>query len=566
MRFRYVVLFVMCAVLALGAAASPASVHGQQKKSNDPQNTLTPYQRLEVMRSRLESMRRTLNGAIAGLNAKDKGDKDTSPDDPRTRLRGLEKEVGSLLSEVSDTRGRQERAEKFDNSELDKLEAAVAELSERVDAGMRATAGERRATNTDTAATNDTKKKKGPGFFGRLLGRGDGDKYDELVGTVAPGRDRVLFEEATREARKDRYETARSLFNVIITTYPESAYLPLAKLAIADTFYLEGTTSALVQAAQAYQDWLTFFPTDPLADDVMLKIAEVEMRKMGLPDRDVSPARKAEQRIKVLLQQFPNTALRTEAEIRLREVQENLAMHDFLVGNQYFGRFEQGRASNPKGAQSRYLDIVKKYPNFSYMDEVLYRLGVNYVEEEEPDEAAKYFQNLARNHPNSKYAEKAREQLQAIGSAVPDPDPKKATEPPPIRPSFSEKFFSEILGRAPATIDKRGILISNDDKVRDLIQEAIDNGGTLPHAVPTAPVQRRPPARALAPTQVPPTNTAKPAVANPGGVSIQPTQPGAPVAAPDPTRPATDQPPVNNQTTPPPATPTTTTSEPEKKP
>ena len=100
-----------------------------------------------------------------------------------------------------------------------------------------------------------------------------------------------MFAEAAKQACKSNYEAARILFNVIITTYPDSPYLPHAKLAIADTFYLEGTTGALIQAAAGYQEWLTFFPTDPLADEVMLKVAESEMRKMGLPDRDTTPAR-----------------------------------------------------------------------------------------------------------------------------------------------------------------------------------------------------------------------------------------------------------------------------------
>lgn len=569
MRFRYVVLFVLCAFLlpcAAVAAASPSSV--QQQQGASAQNSLTPLQRLEVMRSRLETMRRTLNTAIAGLNAKDKGGKDASPDDAATRLRGLEKEVNSILSEVTDLRGKQERAEKYDTSSLDKLETSVTDIGERVDAAMQATAGARRAAGSATATSGGSngKKKGGGSIFGRLIGRGGGggdDKYGELTGTVAPGRDRTLFEEATKEARKDHYETARSLYGVIINTYPESPYLPLAKLAIADTFYLEGTTGALVQASQYYQDWLTFFPTDPLADDVMLKLAEVEMRKMGLPDRDVSSARKAEQRLKVLLQQFPNTSLRTEAEIRLREVQENLAMHDFMVGNQYFNRFFRGVANNPKGAQSRYLDVVKKYPNFSYMDEVLFRLGVTYVQEEEPDEAAKYFQRLVREHPNSELADKAREQLEAIGMQVPAPDPERAKLPPPERPGTFEKFKLELLGSPARTIDKNGILISTSDKTRDLIQEAIDNGGQLPHTVPTAPVQRSRPARTLVPATTPAPRPATtpasgtnqtPAANNTGGVSIQPTQPGAPASGDDPTRPATEQTPANKPATPAPST------------
>ena len=91
------------------------------------------------------------------------------------------------------------------------------------------------------------------------------DEYEELIGTVTPGRDRELFIVATREVRKNNYEVGRLLFQTIITTYPDSPYLPMAKLAVADSFFLEGSTSALIQAAAAYQDWLTFFPTHPLA-------------------------------------------------------------------------------------------------------------------------------------------------------------------------------------------------------------------------------------------------------------------------------------------------------------
>ena len=166
-------------------------------------------------------------------------------------------------------------------------------------------------------------------MLGLLPGKNKGDKYTELTGSVAPGRDRTLFLEATKEVRKGNHETGRLLFTTIITTYPDSAYLPMAKLAIADSFYLEGGTSSLIQAGQAYQDWLTYFPTDPLADAAMMKVAETEMRQMGLSDRDITHARKAEQRLKALLQQYPQTKLRPEVEERLREVQDNLADHNF---------------------------------------------------------------------------------------------------------------------------------------------------------------------------------------------------------------------------------------------
>ena len=63
-----------------------------------------------------------------------------------------------------------------------------------------------------------------------------------------PGRDKELYEQASKKAEKGRYDEARLLYNVVITTYADSEYLPLAKLAIADSFYLEGGTSNLEQA------------------------------------------------------------------------------------------------------------------------------------------------------------------------------------------------------------------------------------------------------------------------------------------------------------------------------
>src|SRR5919199_2095775 len=76
MRFRRVVMFALCAGLVLGALpVRPLLVAAQQQ-------SVAPAQRIEVMRSKLETLRRTLGTALAGLNAKDNGGKKPSADDP----------------------------------------------------------------------------------------------------------------------------------------------------------------------------------------------------------------------------------------------------------------------------------------------------------------------------------------------------------------------------------------------------------------------------------------------------------------------------------------------------
>ena len=471
------ILPVMAIVAAIASLNSIA--FAQKDNKSQVQSGATNVQRLDVMRQKLEVLRRSLDNAIAAIPAKDPNDKTKNADDPRERLRGLSKEVGSVLSEVNELHGKEDRADKYDPSKLDGLETSVVDLNNRVDAALQATAGARKAAADQPAqaSTSQSKSESHRRMLGLLPGKKT-DKYAELTGSVAPGRDRTLFLDATREVRKGNHETGRLLFTTIITTYPDSPYLPMAKLAIADSFYLEGGTSSLIQAGQAYQDWLTYFPTDPLADAAMLKVAETEMRQMGLPDRTIEHSRKAEQRLKALLQQYPQTKLRPEVEERLRQVQDNLADHNFTIANFYRDRYN-GKHGGLKGAQDRYKEIVEKYPAYCRMDEVLYNYAWTFTVEEEPDEAAKYYQQLVREYPNSAFVDKAKDQLNIIGAAIPEPDPIKKTLAPCTKPGFMSNMMQQITGSANINTSNDGILITRHGDGTDLIDKAIQNNGQV---------------------------------------------------------------------------------------
>jgi outer membrane protein assembly factor BamD len=512
---RLISLAVFFAIALSMAVVASAQVN----KSQPAQTGLSNLQRLDIMRSKLESLRRSLDNALAAVNAKDAGNGDKNPDDPRLRLRSLEKEVGSVLGEVNDLHAKEERSEKYDTSKLEGLEASVIELNSKVEAGLLATASAR----TAASETSDYRPKPQKGkrrLFGLLPGKSN-DKYAELTGTVAAGRDRVLFIDAAHEVRKGNHETGRLLFTTIITTYPDSPYLPLAKLAIADSFYLEGTTSSLIQAGQAYQDWLTFFPTDALTCEAMLKVAETEMRQMGLSDRDITHARKAEQRLKVMMQQCPQSSLRPDAELRLRETQDSLAMHNLQIARFYLDARYKNHKGGLKGGQDRLKEIAEKYPNFCLMDEVLFRRAMTYQEEEEPDEAAKYYQQLVRDYPNSEYVEKAKDQLNIIGAAIPDPDPIKKNLPVCEKLTFMQNMMQQISGSANVTTSHDGILITKKGEGNDLIDRAIANNGQLPDNG-VQPVIQRAPAR---PQVTQPTPAASPAATRPRATQTPTPQP-----------------------------------------
>jgi len=380
MRFSYSTLFF--GVMLFAAFVSYGWAQNKPAEG-------TAAQRLNVMSQKLSTMRRSLSSSISVLkdDSKDeKADDKTKKDTPLARLQGLEKEVSRLQTDVSGVKGKLDRGERYEASEVDSLEQAVSEIQTRVDTVELETARARAVP--DSPVGKPREKKKGKKFLG-IFGGGGTDEYEELIGSVSPGRDRELFIVATREVRKKNYDVGRLLFQTIITTYPDSPYLPMSKLAVGDSFFLEGSTSSLIQATAAYQDWLTFFPTHPLADRVVLKIAESEMRQIGLPDRDATRAKRAEARLKALLQQYPDSFLKPAAEERLRQVQDNLGLHNLLIANYYYNLSVDQKKGGLKGAQSRYREIIEKYPNFCFQDEALYKLAVTYLIEEETDQAAR---------------------------------------------------------------------------------------------------------------------------------------------------------------------------------
>ena len=74
------------------------------------------------------------------------------------------------------------------------------------------------------------------------------------------------------------------------------------------------------------------------------------------------------------------------------------------------------------------------------MDEALYKLAVTYLIEEETDQAARYFQQIIRDYPNSDYVDESKKQLELIGATIPEPNPERMKVLPPEKKSFFANF------------------------------------------------------------------------------------------------------------------------------
>jgi outer membrane protein assembly factor BamD len=229
--------------------------------------------------------------------------------------------------------------------------------------------------------------------------------------------DRVLFEKAMHDLDKSRFTVARLSLQTLINTYPDSEYLPQAKYAMAESFYREESSASMNQAEAEFKDYITFFPTSPLADDAQLKIALTHVRRMEKPDRDRTQAILAESELKAMIENYPDSPLLDEAKQKLREVQEVLADGVVKIANFYYLK-----RSYP-AAIGRYKEIMTKYPDYSRMPEALYYMGESLQQQENNAEAAVYYARIVTDHPLSGRVDDAKRRLAALNVPIPEANP-----------------------------------------------------------------------------------------------------------------------------------------------
>jgi len=237
------------------------------------------------------------------------------------------------------------------------------------------------------------------------------------MASVTPGAqpDKVLYEKATAEINKGRYDVGRLTLQTLINTYPDSEYLSKAKLAIADSYYKEGGVSGLTQAEAEYKDFITFFPTAPEAPEAEYRAGMAHYRLMAKADRDRQEAKLAEGEFKEFLLKYPDSPLVPRVKRRLREVQEVLAQGDYKIAMSYYIR------NSLPAARSRFQEIVDSYPSFSQSDQALWYLAQSLVRMRKPQEAIPYYDRILTHFPLSPRVPAAKEKLMAMHQPIPKP-------------------------------------------------------------------------------------------------------------------------------------------------
>jgi outer membrane protein assembly factor BamD len=197
-----------------------------------------------------------------------------------------------------------------------------------------------------------------------------------------------------------KYAAARPYFAHAFEVEPNSAAGREALLLEADSLFLQGNSTNLIQAEAKYRDFQNRFPTSAKADYVQYQIAGSLGRRIGRPDRDQSATTKALDAYQDLLRLYPTSPYAEKARTEMASVRDRLAEHELLVGSFYL------KYGLPSAAISRLTSLVDHYPDFGDRDEALYYLAMAYHASKKADDTQATVTKLKQEFPQSRWLAK----------------------------------------------------------------------------------------------------------------------------------------------------------------
>src|SRR6202790_5387878 len=233
-----------------------------------------------------------------------------------------------------------------------------------------------------------------------------GNRRGVPAGTAQP--DKFLFDRGTAELNAKHWVTPREFFKRVTETYTQSPLRPDAKLAIGDTYMGEGTSEALVLGINEFQEFLSFYPTNPRADYSQYKLGMAHFKQMRAPERDQTETRSAIREFENFVSRYPSSSLLPEVKAKLREARDRLSESEFLVGRFYF------RINWYPGAIVRLQAILKQDADFTGRDGVYFYLAESLIKAKREAEALPYFEKLFDEFQRSEYLEDAHKRVAGL--------------------------------------------------------------------------------------------------------------------------------------------------------
>jgi outer membrane protein assembly factor BamD len=205
------------------------------------------------------------------------------------------------------------------------------------------------------------------------------------------------------------YKAAIENYQQVIDKYPFSPYAEDAEMKIGLAYYQQ---KDYAEAIGALDDFERMHPTSKNLELVSYYIGLSYYDQIGREDQDQGKTTAALKRFQELEQRFPEGEFAELAHDKVLVCREMLARNQMIVGSYYYKR------ANFRAAESRFAELLQKYPETPVAPDALFELGVSLEKEGKRYSAAQAFAAVKKHFPDSNYAKRAQAELTKLHQPI----------------------------------------------------------------------------------------------------------------------------------------------------
>ena len=205
------------------------------------------------------------------------------------------------------------------------------------------------------------------------------------------------------------YKAAIENYQQVIDKYPFSPYAEDAEMKIGLAYYQQ---KDYAEAIGALDDFQRTHPTSKNLELVTYYIGLSYYDQIGREDQDQGKTEAALKRFQELEQRFPEGDFAELAHDKVLVCREMLARNQMIVGNYYYKR------ANFRAAESRFAELLQKYPETPVAPDALFELGISLEKEGKRYSAAQAFAAVKKHFPDSGYAKRAQAELAKLHQPI----------------------------------------------------------------------------------------------------------------------------------------------------
>jgi len=217
------------------------------------------------------------------------------------------------------------------------------------------------------------------------------------------------YAQAQLDFATKEYKAAIENYQQVIDKFPFSPFAEDAEMKIGLAYYQQ---KDYAEAVGALDDFQRMHPTSKNLELVTYYIGMSYYDQMGREDQDQGKTLAALKRFQELEQRFPEGDFAELAHDKVLVCREMLARNEMIVGNYYYKR------ANFRAAESRFAELLQKYPETPIAPDALFELGISLEKEGKRYSAAQAFAAVKKHFPNTNYAKRAQAELAKLHQPI----------------------------------------------------------------------------------------------------------------------------------------------------